>query len=323
MSEKIFLIINPISGTHPKDKLRRRVVEALRQHGFEVTTALTEYSGHASELAREAVKAGYSGVLACGGDGTVNEVASAMINTGVPMGILPSGSGNGLARHLLMPIDAIRAVDIIGRRCIRDCDCGIVNNTPFFCTFGVGFDATVSDRFAEASTRGALTYVKSALQEFASYKPVRYHIDADGEVFDDDAFLVAVCNANQYGNNAYIAPRASITDGKLNLVIVRKIPRFDTVMLGIEMLCGTLAENHGVLMREASSITIERKGGGPAHMDGEPLVDVGDKIVIECRPGALKLFTNPDKPPFRPLITPLQSVVSDVGTSLRNLFEEL
>lgn len=322
-TQHLLLIINPVSGTHSKDRIESKLQEALSRHGFDTEAVFTRGHGHAADLAREAVDDKYDGVLVCGGDGTVNEVATVLIDTGMPMGILPAGSGNGLARHLFLPIDPLQAVDVIGRRHIRACDYGKVNGKPFFCTFGVGFDAAVSDRFAAAHARGAITYVRSALQEFANYHPHTYRIVADGEEIDDEAFLVSVCNASQYGNNAYIAPCASITDGMLDLVVVRNIPRFGTVMLGIEMMAGTLAEHHGVVMRKARHIIIERSVTGPAHLDGEPFADMGTRIEIECCPSGLLLFANPDKPPFRPIITPFQAMVSDVGTSIRNLIDEL
>lgn len=319
--KRLFLIINPISGIHTKKGLDEKLVRSLCERGFEVDVEFTKGKGDATNLARMAVEQGYDGVLACGGDGTINETAQALIGTGVPMGIIPAGSGNGLARHIGIPIDPMLSLDVISERFIRDCDYGEVNGRPFFCTFGLGFDAAVSDRFAAASSRGKLTYVRSALHEFINYQARTYRIIADGEEITDRAYIVAICNANQYGNNAYIAPDASITDGKLDLVVIHNPDRMHAVVLGMELMAGTLSEQRGIIKRKVSSVEIRFQNPGPAHIDGEPLSDIGTDIRVDCRAGGLKLFVTKNKAPFRPLITPIQSMVNDMGITLKNIFE--
>ena len=319
---RLLLIINPVSGTRSKKGLDSRLVKRLASHGFDVDVSFTAQKGDATLLAQKAVAEGYDGVLACGGDGTVNETARAMVGTGVAMGILPAGSGNGLARHIDLPIDAIKAADIIGRRNVRDCDYGTVNGHPFFCTFGLGFDAAVSDRFASAASRGKMTYIRSALSEFLHYKAEPYTIVADGEKIVDDAMLVAVCNANQYGNNAFIAPDASITDGFLDLVVVRKMPKAGTLLMGTKMMAGTLAESSHLVTRKVRNVSVSRQTDGPAHLDGEPFDKAGTRIDIVCHPGALKLFTNDRKQPFKPFLTPLRATVNDMTMSIRHLFSK-
>lgn len=318
-ANRLFLIINPKSGTHSKDGLDDRLRSGLIDKGFDVTTEFTRCAGDATVLARRAVAEGYDGVLACGGDGTVNETARAMVDTGLPMGIIPAGSGNGLARHIGIPIDPVLALDVIAERLIRDCDYGTVNGTPFFCTFGVGFDAAVSDRFAASGHRGKVTYVKSALSEFMSYTPLPYKITADGESLADEAYLVSVCNANQYGNNAFIAPSASITDGMLDLMLIRKMPRIMVPKFGMELMFGTLSESRRVAHRQVRSLVIERDEPGPAHLDGEPF-KIGTRIEIECHPAGLRLFTTASKKSFKPLITPMRAMLGDIGMSIRHLF---
>lgn len=317
--KNLFLIINPISGTHSKEGLAERLVAGLHERGFEVVAEMTRCADDATRLAKHAVEQGFDGVLACGGDGTVNEVARAMTGTGVAMGIIPAGSGNGLARHINIPIDPMMALDVIAERCVRDCDYGVVNGHPFFCTFGMGFDAAVSDRFASSASRGKMTYVKSALQEFVNYKAQPYRIVADGEEITDEAYVVAVANASQYGNNAYIAPDASITDGLLDLVVIRKVPKASTVVLGVEMMAGTLTDHRGLIKRKARHIEIVRGEDGPAHLDGEPFHHAGTHIDVRCHEGGLRLFTTENKAPFRPILTPIQAMMNDIGISLKNL----
>jgi len=317
--ERLFLIINPISGTQSKEGLDRRIVETLGGQGFDVHVEFTKGPGDATVLAHRAVAEGYGGVLACGGDGTVNETARAMVNTGVAMGIVPAGSGNGLARHIGIPIDPIAALDIIAERAVRDCDYGTVNGSPFFCTFGVGFDAAVSDRFAASGSRGKMTYVRSAFEEFVRYRPRKYRIEADGEEIATDAYLVAVCNASQYGNNAYIAPHASITDGLLDIIVVRNMSKFQVFLLGMDLLCGTLDDHRGIIRRTVRHAVIERFEDGPAHLDGEPFT-IGRHIEVDCHPGKLRLFTTNSKTPFRPVITPMEGMARDIGLTLKNIF---
>lgn len=316
--KRLFLIINPISGTGSKKGLEEELRTRLSECGFETVVEFTTCAGDATRLAKRAVSEGFDGVLACGGDGTVNETARAMAGTGVPMGIVPAGSGNGLARHMGIPIDPLLALDVIAERNIRDCDYGTVNGTPFFCTFGVGFDAAVSDRFATSGKRGKMTYVRSAFKEFVNYRPGRYTIIADGERITDDAFLVTVCNASQYGNNAYIAPEASITDGFLDIMVIKKMSKLRTFLLGLDLLWGTLSRHRGVRHLKVRNAVIERSEPGPAHLDGEPFA-AGTRMDIECQPGRLRMFVTASKHTFQPFITPVESMVRDIGVTLRHL----
>lgn len=322
MPQRLRLIVNPISGTRSgqaKHSLATQIEQRLALHGFETSTAFTAGPGDATRLARQAVSAGFDGVIACGGDGTINETATAMIDAPVPMGIIPAGSGNGLARHMAIPMEPLEATDIIAARNVMDCDFGQVNDRPFFCTFGVGFDAAVSDRFAAASSRGKFTYLRCAVEEFAHYSGDHYIIDIDGERIERDAFLIACCNASQYGNNAYIAPTASITDGVLDLIIINRASKLRTLMLGFDMMAGLIADNNIIETFRVKSAHIMRSKPGPAHLDGEP-VEMGLDINVDCRPQRLKLFTSPEKTPFKPLITPAESLLSDLGGTITHLF---
>jgi YegS/Rv2252/BmrU family lipid kinase len=316
--EKLMLIINPISGTHSKQGLAQRIERELKRRGFDVDIRMTQCRGDATRLAGEAVKEGFDGVLACGGDGTVNETARALCGTGVALGIIPAGSGNGLARHISIPIDPMLSLDVIAERHVVDCDYGSVNGREFFCTFGVGFDAAVSDRFAAGGKRGKMSYVKSAIHEFNHYQHQRYTLEVDGKEITDDAFLIAVCNASQYGNNAYIAPDASIADGLLDIIVIKKASRVRTLLVGIDLLGGTITNNRLIETMKVRNAVIHRHLEGPAHLDGEPFA-VGRDIDIQCHPGQLKIFTTTSKTRFKPLITPVESMLNDMSITLRNL----
>lgn len=311
--KRVLVIINPISGTLPKDSIEERVLSKLVPSGFHVEFAETAHAGHGAQLADEASAEGYYAVIAAGGDGTVNEIASSVRGTNTIMGILPYGSGNGLARHLYTSIDVDHALDIIAKDNPLRCDYGIANGTPFFCTFGLGFDANVSHEFANASTRGLITYLKSVVTEYFKYNPGSYDIEAfDGKKIyrlSVKAFILAVCNASQYGNNAFIAPQASINDGLLDLVIVHQGNPLTRAIAGAELFTGSLDRNVLIETVNAKKITI-RHMPGKAHIDGEPIT-VPETIEIECREGDLRLFADPDKPAFKPFITPIESIRDD------------
>lgn len=305
--KRAMLIINPISGTGKKKGLPEAVESRMTQLGYDLDVRFTTCRGDATRLAREAVDKGYNAVLAAGGDGTVNETAKALCGTEVTLGIIPSGSGNGLARHIGIPINIDASLDVIAQHNIADCDFGSVNDRPFFCTFGVGFDAVVSHAFAKQSRRGLITYVKSALNQYLNYHPETYTISANGQVLTERAFVIACCNASQYGNNAYVAPNASIRDGLLDIVIIHQGSPIDTAMVGVDLFTGYINKNTLIHSFRAPSAVIYRTGEGPAHIDGEPML-LDDILDVKCHHAGLKIFVPRNKPGFRPVITPLRSI---------------
>lgn len=317
----VLLIINPISGTLNKEGLERFVRTHLHDLGWTVDVAYTKGKGDATCLAQGAVARGLDGVIAAGGDGTVNETASALRNTHMPLGIIPMGSGNGLARHLGIPLDPRQAIDVILKGNTSDCDFGTVNSHPFFCTFGVGFDAAVSEKFAAQHRRGRITYIRSVLSEYIKYKPEVYTISANGKILTEEAFLIAVCNASQYGNNAYIAPSASITDGLLDITIVHAGSPLDMAFVGTDLFTGEINSNMMIHSFRAPAAVIYRSGEGPAHLDGEP-IKLDDVMSVKCHAGALRLFV-PDQPiAFRPIITPMENMIHDINASLLRIFRK-
>lgn len=317
-SNTLMLIINPISGTNSKNGLAEMVESCLASMGREIEVRYTTCQGDATKFARLAVESGYAGVLAAGGDGTVNETAIALCGSEVPLGIIPAGSGNGLARHIGIPVDPRLSLRVIEEGHIVDCDYGTVNGRPFFCTFGVGFDAAVSHRFARQRHRGKLSYIRSAISEYVTYHPQTYTISANGRVITEEAFIVAVCNASQYGNNAYIAPEASITDGLLDITVVHAGNTVDAAVMGVDLLTGYINRNTMIRTFRAPAAVIYRTGEGPAHIDGEPVM-MDDIMDVKCRRGALRIFTPGNKSRFQPLLTPVRSMIADIGIALNNL----
>lgn len=306
-AKRAMLIINPISGTGKKKGLPEMVEQKMTSLGYALDIRFTTGRGDATRLAREAVDKGFTAVLAAGGDGTVNETAQALCGSTVALGIIPSGSGNGLARHIGIPVNARASLDVIAENNIVDCDFGTVNSRPFFCTFGVGFDAAVSHAFAKQSRRGLMSYMKSALSQYLNYKPETYTISANGKILTEKAFVIACCNASQYGNNAYVAPDASIRDGLLDIVIIHQGSPIDTAMVGMDLFTGYINKNTLIHSFRAPSAVIYRNNEGPAHIDGEPML-LDDILDVKCHHSGLKIFVPANKPRFKPVVTPLRSI---------------
>lgn len=290
--KKILFIVNPISGTDKKRNIRRIIRENLDVERFEYKTKFTEYAGHAAELAKEAAAAGVDIVAAVGGDGTVNEVARSLVHTQTALGIVPCGSGNGLARHLQIPLDTAGAIRVLNADVVHSLDYGIINNLPFFCTCGVGFDAFVSQKFAESGKRGPLSYIENTLREGLKYNADTYTIEDENGTVKHKAFLIACANASQYGNNAFIAPHASMKDGLMDIIVMEPFPTIEAPQVAFHLFNNTLLESKRVKTFRARKIRITRAAPGAMHCDGEPLT-TGAIIDVEMVPSSFKVVVNP------------------------------
>ena len=188
---RIFFVINPISGTQGKKMIVEWINQRIDRSKYDFEIIKTAYAGHATEIAADAVKQGVDIVVAIGGDGTINEIARALVHTSSALGIIPCGSGNGLARHLRIPMEPKAAIDLINENYQLCIDYGKINNIPFFCTCGVGFDAFVSLKFADSGKRGLLTYLENTLHESLTYQPETYEIENEEGTVKHKAFLIA------------------------------------------------------------------------------------------------------------------------------------
>jgi diacylglycerol kinase (ATP) len=263
------IIINPISGG--KDK--KPVLEIIRKNfpkHIDYEIIVWERPDQISSIIQKVRDRNYDIVVAAGGDGTVNVVAQNLINTNKQLAIIPLGSGNGLARHLKIPLDTKKAVEFIGSSISNTIDACNVNGNYFFCASGMGYDALVAHSFATSKQRGLWTYLKLSLVNFFGYQPQHYKITVDGMQVETMAFIVSVANASQYGNDAFIAPQAIINDGMMDVVVIKPVPLYLFPVLGIKMFNKTLNTSKHVATYKGKNITVERKTSAPVHYDGEP-----------------------------------------------------
>lgn len=293
--KRIVFIVNPISGTSKKKGFDKIVDRCIDKDCFDCRIVRTEYAGHAAELARQCADEGIDICVAVGGDGTVNEVARSLTGTHTALGIVPCGSGNGLARHLRLPMSMKGALSIINQGEVDAFDYGIINGHPFFCTCGMGFDAHVSLLFAQSGKRGLATYARMVLGEGMKYQPTPYEVtleDANGEMQHCEAFLIACANAAQYGNNTYIAPGASMQDGLLDVIIIAPLKGIAAPVVLMELFTKTINSNPHVRHFHARRVHIRRPAEDAVHFDGDPLI-MGPDIDVEIRPRELLAIVNP------------------------------
>lgn len=304
---KIIFIVNPISGTKDKQRIIDLIPKFFGESQFDYEIRRTERAGHAEEIAREASLQGAVVAVAVGGDGTVNEVARGIVHTDTALGIIPCGSGNGLARHLGIPMKAERAMEVLRTMDIRQCDYCKINDHPFFCTAGVGFDAQVSDTFAKAGKRGLPTYLKTTIGVGLKYKGEPYEIivenDGKKEVFpatkpsgkEKRYWLVTGANAAQYGNDFFIAPTASVCDGKLDVNIWTVFNKLTSPLVGLRLATATIhhSRRHVSIVR-CDKITIRRHAPGPIQWDGDP-ADGSAEVVMECVAGGIRMVVGEPK----------------------------
>ena len=318
----ITFIVNPISGTTSKDALPDILEEVLDKQRFEWRVVYTEYAGHAAVLARECVDGGVDVVAAVGGDGTVNEVARSLVHSKTALAIVPCGSGNGLARHLCLPLDMKKAVGIINECCIDEFDYGIINDLPFFCTCGMGFDAFISLKFAEAGKRGPITYAENVLKEGLNYKPETYEVEDETGAKRYKAFLIACANASQYGNNAYIAPGATMKDGEMDVIIMEPFTALDAPQIAADLFMKTLGNNSKIKTFRTKSLHIHRNEPGAIHYDGDPIMTDAD-IDVHMEPGGIRIVANPKVEEDKGQPNPVLNAFSDLFNNINNVREDI
>ena len=287
---KALFVINPSSGRRQDlDRLRlaidrRCAIARIESHSHQCSDK-DELDG----LIANARADGFDTFIAVGGDGTVHELGIRLISTGLVLGILPAGSGNGLARHLGISIDPEAALEAIAGSHVETIDTATVDGRPYLGVAGVGFDAAVAHRFGLGGERGFRTYVRESALLLRSFEPARYSIDLGDEKIETRALLVAVANSNQYGNEARIAPKASLRDGLLDVCVLEHPPLVTVPLLLTRLFVGALRDGPGVTIRRVPTAVVEREVEGEGHLDGEP-VFLGRRMEFSIRPASLRVL---------------------------------
>jgi diacylglycerol kinase (ATP) len=287
MTQKVAFVINPNAGV----KKKINIIEFIKEY-FPKTIAydfiVWKNKDDFESVKQQILSGKYNIVVACGGDGTVNQVSSVVAHTTMALGIFPLGSGNGLARSNRIPLDLKQALQIIERGATKQIDGATVNGHPFFCTAGIGFDAHIANEFATSTKRGFVTYFTTTIKEFFNYSPSLYKITIDGKIIETKAFLITIANAGQWGNDVYIAPEAELNDGILNVSILKPFSNFAIPMIGIKLFSKKIHTSISLQSEKGKHMEIEFNGELPVHFDGEPIT-AKNKLSISVMPLALKI----------------------------------
>ena len=285
---RVCVVINPVSGLRHigKDAFEKLIEKSIDGNKYVPEFHFTECAGHAAEITSEACASGITKFLVAGGDGTVNEVAAQLAGKDLVLGIIPSGSGNGLAHHLGIPVKAAEAVAVFNRGKVMNIDTCMVNKKFFVSIAGIGFDARIARQFAKSSRRGFMTYASIVFKEYFSYKQKKYSLNIDGEQLETSAFFISFANSSQFGYNTRIAPNASITDGKIDVCIVRKPPVAALPIVAQQVIRRRIDRSKYMDIIQATKIIVERKQRMTVNVDGEP-VKMKKKLKIDIRPASL------------------------------------
>lgn len=304
--KKIVFIINPIAGVKSKRKLEKQIDQFFSKQDFVLQILYTAYPSHALELAEQAVAEKPFLIVATGGDGTINEIARALINTGIPLGVIPLGSGNGFARHFNLPFNIKKALRLLLTGTTLLVDVGYMNGKPFFCTAGIGFDAEIGYYYRNYNHRGFIAYALSFARVFSWYRSKDYKLEIDGTAYGFKAFFITIANISQFGYNFYVAPHASTLDGAFDVVVVKRFPKWKAFFLGFRSFFGTIDNSPHVWHRLAKNVKILSPVGEKfIHIDGEAGIQDGE-LEYQIKNGELRVIVNDRKQivpfPFKKLI---------------------
>jgi YegS/Rv2252/BmrU family lipid kinase len=291
----LFAIVNPLSGAGANPDAAAERTALLMRHFVEAGITggvhVTERRGHATELAAGAIALGARVVLAWGGDGTINEIASVVTGTETSLAVVPAGSGNGFARDLGIPWAPGSAIDVAIRGRDRAIDAGVIDGRLFFNMAGIGVDAAIAEQFnvhGKLGRRGLGPYVRIGLRECFRYKARHYRVTLDGDSFEADALVIAFANGREYGNHIRLAPSARMDDGRLEAIIAEDRPPISRLLAARHLALGTADRAPRIIRRSVISAVVETDGEIPYHVDGE-IGRARDRVEVRIRPGALKV----------------------------------
>lgn len=291
MKPAIRFIINPISGSGKGEKVAALINETGLLNKFTVEICKTKSRGHAIELAKEAAEKKFYGVIAAGGDGTVNEAASSLVHTQTALGIIPVGSGNGLARHLKIPRNPEKAIHYFLSAKIETIDTLKINERLAVNVSGLGFDGYVAWLFDKEGKRGLGSYTKIGLREYFSYPSADFEIEADNQSISAKAHMVVIANASQFGNAAIISPESDLQDGLMDVIIVKRPSIFKIPFTFYRLFNGSLKADSNIRMLQCKRLNVKSSRALHLHVDGEPHEPLSELAVQVC-PSALKVFVS-------------------------------
>lgn len=287
---RISIVVNPVSGTNSARKRAKRVVKALEEH-FCIKALYTEYAGHGIELTQQLIAKGTDVLIAVGGDGTVNEISSALTGSRTALFIVPTGSGNGLARDLGMyGLSIKQIIERIEQNNIHLIDSGMADKKAFFCTCGTGFDAYIGHLFAQTKVRGFLTYIKLSLHAFKNYTPLTYQLKTNQGEYTRQAFVINIANNKQFGNNAYIAPLANMQDGLFTVTIIKPFKWYNVPYMAYSLFFKRMHKNKFVETFDCGDCKLTIPENGYLHVDGEPITTQSNPVLIQIRPSSIHVL---------------------------------
>ena len=289
MKNKIIFIINPISGKGKGKSLKLIIDDFFKDREEEVIIRFTEYEGHSIQIIQEEVRNNPTKIIACGGDGTINEVAQALVGKSIPLGVIPIGSGNGLASNLKIPKDEIKALEIVISDKISQIDVGLMNGKYFFSNMGLGIDSTVIHRYTEQNKRNLIGYLKATIWSFFNYKSLHFDVSIDGfEIKDKSYFFVLCSNSNEAGYGISFNPNAKLNDQKLDLLCVEKLNFFQLLIFGFSVLTNQIHKMKKANVFQGEEIIFTSKSDQIiAQIDGEAIIINENQAKVSILPNAL------------------------------------
>ncbi len=280
--------MNPISGVGRQKVIERLIDNYLDRTIFEYEIVYTKAAKHATELARQAANTNIDVVVAVGGDGSVNEISKGLIGTTTAMAIIPTGSGNGLARHLGVPLDLKKAMHVINQCKMTCIDSIQLNDETFVNVAGIGFDAHIGWEFAKFGKRGFSSYIKVIAREFPKYCAQSYTLTIDGKTVNKTAFLISFANGSQWGNNAHIAPQADVSDGIMDIAILKNLNLMNALSIVYHLFRKSLHTSSHLEIIRAKEVLVQQSQT-IAHIDGKP-IETGKELKIKVNPLSLKVI---------------------------------
>ncbi|HEY5692146.1 MAG TPA: YegS/Rv2252/BmrU family lipid kinase [Cyclobacteriaceae bacterium] len=285
-SNEVLFVINRYSGKNYREEVQEKILTFGQSKNIIPLCQFTREPGHATELAKQAVEKKYRMVFAVGGDGTVNEVAKGLLYTNIPLGIIPVGSGNGLARHLQIPLNVEQALHLINLEKTMVIDTFTVNGRFSTNVSGIGFDGHIAGLFGQNGKRGFFNYVKLIVSHFRKFKEFEYELIIDKVHSKNKAFIISCANASQFGNNAIIAPHASLCDQVLDICFVNKMSLIPALTFVIQLFKGTIHKSNHVTIKKANEVELRTQSPIPYHVDGEA-AGSASHFVVKIDPASL------------------------------------